>query len=170
MANEEIIYFIQAKDSGLIKIGRTSHAPRHRLTAMKIGATEDLHLIGVIRPASPTLEKELHATFAGLRRRGEWFSPDPRLLDYIAENARPWVDDPRPIRTDPDTPPLAPRLQKLLDDRGLSVAEAARMAGLEKQHCWLVVTGRNDNPTWKTIERLVEGVGGTMRELFCEED
>jgi transcriptional regulator with XRE-family HTH domain len=65
---------------------------------------------------------------------------------------------------------LAARLQRLLDARGLSIAEAARMAGIEKQRAWLVVTGRNANPTWKTIERLVEGVGGTFGELFCEEE
>jgi transcriptional regulator with XRE-family HTH domain len=68
------------------------------------------------------------------------------------------------------TSDLATRLQRLLDDRGLSIAEAARMAGLQKQLTWLVVTGRNPNPTWSTITRLVEGVGGSMREMFCEED
>jgi predicted transcriptional regulator len=57
----------------------------------------------------------------------------------------------------------------MLDERGLSISEAARMSGIEKQRCWLVVTGRNDNPTWKTITRLVEGVGGTMGELFADE-
>jgi transcriptional regulator with XRE-family HTH domain len=65
---------------------------------------------------------------------------------------------------------LSRRLQRLLDERGLSIAEAARMSGVEKQRCWLVVTGRNDNPTWRTLERLVEGVGGTFKELFADED
>jgi len=64
---------------------------------------------------------------------------------------------------------LSRRLQRLLDDRGLSISEAARMAGLEKQRAWLVVTGRNDNPTWKTITKLVEGVGGSMGEMFGED-
>lgn len=63
---------------------------------------------------------------------------------------------------------LSRRLQRMLDERGLSIAEAARRSGIERQRCWLVVTGRNANPTWKTLERLVEGVGGTMKELFAD--
>jgi transcriptional regulator with XRE-family HTH domain len=65
---------------------------------------------------------------------------------------------------------LSRRLQRLLDERGLSVSEAARMIGMEKQQCWLIVTGRNKNPGYLTLLKIVEGVGGTMKELFCEEE
>jgi hypothetical protein len=33
----------------------------------------------------------------------------------------------------------------------------------------LIVTGRNDNPTIRTPEKLVEAVGGTLKELFADE-
>lgn len=65
---------------------------------------------------------------------------------------------------------LADRLQRLLAGRGFSISETARAAGMEKQQLWRIVSGRNENPGIKTIERIVEAVGGTMAELFAEEE
>lgn len=65
---------------------------------------------------------------------------------------------------------LSRRLQCLLDARGLTISEAARMAGMEKQQAWRIVTGDNSNPSIKTLLKLVEGVGGTMAELFGDAD
>jgi transcriptional regulator with XRE-family HTH domain len=66
----------------------------------------------------------------------------------------------------PEGSDLPSRLQRLLDERGLSISEAARMADMKKQQAWRIVTGDNDNPGIKTLMRLVEGAGGTMAELF----
>jgi transcriptional regulator with XRE-family HTH domain len=65
---------------------------------------------------------------------------------------------------------LSDRLRRMLDDRGCSISEAARLARLEKQQTWRIVTGRNANPGIQTIQRLVEAVGGTMAELFADEE
>jgi transcriptional regulator with XRE-family HTH domain len=65
---------------------------------------------------------------------------------------------------------LSDRLRRLLDDRGVSISEAARLAGLEKQQTWRIVTGRNANPGVRTVTRLVEAVGGTMAELFADKE
>jgi molybdenum-dependent DNA-binding transcriptional regulator ModE len=54
----------------------------------------------------------------------------------------------------------------MLDRRGLSVAGAARRAGMEKQQAWRIIAGDNDNPGIMTLTRLVEGIGGTMAELY----
>ncbi len=35
----------------------------------------------------PKEERELHRRFVHLRTRGEWFRPDPELLEYIASQA-----------------------------------------------------------------------------------
>ena len=65
---------------------------------------------------------------------------------------------------------LAQRLQRMLAERGCSISEAARLAGMEKQQTWRIVTGSNDNPNVKTVERIVTAVGGTMAELFSDEE
>jgi transcriptional regulator with XRE-family HTH domain len=65
---------------------------------------------------------------------------------------------------------LSDRLRRLLDDRGCSISEAAKLATMEKQQVWRIVTGRNANPGVQTVQRLVEAVGGTMAELFADKE
>jgi transcriptional regulator with XRE-family HTH domain len=64
---------------------------------------------------------------------------------------------------------LSDRLRRMLDDRGCSISEAARMAGMGRQQVWRIVSGTNPNPEYLTLLRLVEAVGGTMAELFADE-
>lgn len=75
-----------------------------------------------------------------------------------------WTSD--PYSDPPMTHDLPDRLGRLLASRHLSIAEAARRAGMEKQQAWRIVTGDNPNPGIRTLARLVEGVGGSMAELF----
>lgn len=65
---------------------------------------------------------------------------------------------------------LAARLRSLLDERGLSIAEVARDAGMHKQQLHLILSGANKNPGVLTVARVVEAAGGTMAELFGDED
>lgn len=65
---------------------------------------------------------------------------------------------------------LAARLQRMLADRGFSIAEAARAAGMYNQQCWAIVTGKNRNPGFLTVQRIVEAIGGTMAELMEKEE
>jgi transcriptional regulator with XRE-family HTH domain len=65
---------------------------------------------------------------------------------------------------------LSDRLRRMLDDRGCTISEAARMAGMGRQQVWRIVSGANPNPEYLTLTRLVEAVGGTMAELFADED
>jgi transcriptional regulator with XRE-family HTH domain len=69
----------------------------------------------------------------------------------------------------PEPTDLSRRLQRLLAARSCSIAEAARMAGMEKQMAWRIVTGATPDPHVSSVRRLVEGVGGTLGELFADE-
>jgi transcriptional regulator with XRE-family HTH domain len=65
---------------------------------------------------------------------------------------------------------LAERLRRLLDARGSTIAEAAKLAGMPRQQVWRVVSGANDNPEIRTVERIVTAVGGTLAELFSDDE
>jgi transcriptional regulator with XRE-family HTH domain len=65
---------------------------------------------------------------------------------------------------------LSDRLKHMFDERGVSISEAARLAHMEKQQVHRIVSGRNANPGIATVRRIVEGIGGTMAELFADED
>jgi transcriptional regulator with XRE-family HTH domain len=65
---------------------------------------------------------------------------------------------------------LAERLKALLDRKGFTIYSAAECAGMSKQQAWKIVTGKAKNPGVVTVQRLVEAVGGTMAELFADED
>lgn len=65
---------------------------------------------------------------------------------------------------------LSRRLQRMLDERGLTVAEVARDAGMAKQQLHVILNGQNDNPGIKTIGRVVEAIGATLGELFADEE
>lgn len=73
------VYFVEML--GLIKIGFTG-AMKHRLRQLQDASPFDVKLICHIN-GSYDLEAKLHATFSGLRVRGEWFRKEPPLLDYI---------------------------------------------------------------------------------------
>lgn len=64
---------------------------------------------------------------------------------------------------------LAERLQRMLDERGSTVTEAAKSAGMEKQQVWRIVRGVNANPGYNTVQRIVEAIGGTMAELAADD-
>lgn len=67
-------------------------------------------------------------------------------------------------------PPLADRLRSLLARKGYSISDAAEAAGMQRQACWRLVTGKVPDPRFSTVERLVGAVGGTMGELCADPD
>lgn len=75
-----ITYFIQAKDSKHIKIGKsTLERLQQRLQNLQIGHSEDLILLGI------SLEEEgkLHSKYKNYNIRGEWFKPSIELYKEI---------------------------------------------------------------------------------------
>jgi len=80
------VYFIQSVRGGLIKIG-SANDPHHRLGLIQKMCPVRLRILGVMWGKSSFWERGIHLEFDHLRRHGEWFTPAPELLAYIAEHA-----------------------------------------------------------------------------------
>lgn len=89
------IYFIQATQGGLIKIG-SANDPWERLRNVQACCPIPLRLIGMIWEGGRFQEKQLHLQFAELCHHGEWFHPAPDLLAHIAEHATDPYELPEP--------------------------------------------------------------------------
>lgn len=86
------VYFVQAFELKLIKIGVTNDTQR-RIVSMQTLSPDRLYVMGVqLCPRRGALEEVLHRKFAEHRQHGEWFSPAPALLAYIEANTIPLAD------------------------------------------------------------------------------
>jgi len=83
MRGATFVYFVEATNSHAIKIGMTRTSLLDRLDALRTANHEPLRMVGWM-VAEPMTEALLHRRFRANRLRGEWFSPAPDLLDYIA--------------------------------------------------------------------------------------
>lgn len=75
------VYFIESKETGLIKIGR-SISPDKRFNAIRTMSPDELNLLGTI-PEEMVTEAELHKKFSHLRKHGEWFEGAGELHSFI---------------------------------------------------------------------------------------
>jgi len=65
------IYFLYA--NGLCKIGKTTRTIGERVSSLKVGNARAI-LLGYIETENcHVLEKQLHAEYGRLRKKGEWF-------------------------------------------------------------------------------------------------
>lgn len=76
------IYFVQDCGTGLVKIGVTSDI-RGRLNVYETSNPAGVRLLAVV-PGGAGEEREMHARFAHLRVRGEWFMPVSTLGEYLS--------------------------------------------------------------------------------------
>lgn len=77
------VYFIAAKDMGLVKIGTSADA-LNRFANMQTGSPATLEIIAVI-DGDQTVERDWHTEYSDLRHRGEWFYLTGALADAINE-------------------------------------------------------------------------------------
>lgn len=82
-SEESFLYFIEALQTGFIKIGR-SKDPERRLSQLSTGNPSELVILGKIS-GGLELEAELHKIFTHLRKRGEWFKVSDELRSFIKE-------------------------------------------------------------------------------------
>jgi hypothetical protein len=75
------VYFIRRPSDGQIKIGFSDNVG-DRLVNLRAEYQEPLDLLTVIPGGQPE-EAALHARFADIRERGEWFRATPELLAYV---------------------------------------------------------------------------------------
>lgn len=82
--HEGVVYFIQAVESGRIKIGYSSNSGKRRLAEMSTGSPEQLEVLGEV-PGDVAFERELHRRLRHSRLHGEWFELTPEVLEVLAE-------------------------------------------------------------------------------------
>jgi hypothetical protein len=89
---EATLYFIRQGTNGPIKIGYTKNTIglEERLGTLQTGNPILLQCIGFMNGTRQD-EQTLHHRFHSQWIRGEWFYPEPILLDYISMNCATWV-------------------------------------------------------------------------------
>lgn len=81
----QVVYFVHAKRLDLIKIGSAGD-PAVRLRRISLECPDQMEILGTrICWNKGALELALHKRFADSRLRGEWFTPTPELLEFIAQ-------------------------------------------------------------------------------------
>jgi hypothetical protein len=83
--DEMRIYFVQAGKGGPIKIGLAGDVVR-RLNSLQTANPETLFLLATALSGARRVFREealIHRTFSAFHVAGEWFRPEPELLDFI---------------------------------------------------------------------------------------
>jgi hypothetical protein len=75
------VYFFQAEESGVIKIG-FSRSPAQRLKHLQIGHHEKLAMLGYAAGTSND-ERKLHKRLVADKLSGEWFKPTKPVLEAV---------------------------------------------------------------------------------------
>lgn len=83
------IYFIQAEQGGLIKIGY-AHNVLKRLQGVQRMCPIKLRVLAIVENASDRDEKRLHKYLIEFRQYGEWFEPSEEVMRAINELGKPF--------------------------------------------------------------------------------
>jgi hypothetical protein len=81
-----MVYFIEAGNTGLIKIGHTEGTVERRIAELQPGCPFALRVVGTMDGGRDT-ERDLHLMFEDRRARGEWFMADDNMRDVLARLA-----------------------------------------------------------------------------------
>lgn len=107
-----MIYFIQIKQSGPIKIGYAKN-PQRRLKELEGASPYPLRLLLVLNDEN---EKKFHQQFKQSKINREWFKPSKELLTFIAKyNFTPWA--PKVKKK------IKPKSRKMPNKKGLLISQ-----------------------------------------------
>jgi hypothetical protein len=81
------VYFIEARGTGLVKVGFTNSLVEDRLESLACASPFELRVLATMAGGFAE-EQALHQRFADQRVRGEWFRNDGELAELIAELVR----------------------------------------------------------------------------------
>jgi hypothetical protein len=76
---KQYVYFLRSR--GLIKIGFSTN-PKQRIKSIQAGWPHKVYVIKVVQ-GTRQYEASLHARFAGLHAKGEWFRADAAIESFI---------------------------------------------------------------------------------------
>lgn len=78
------VYFLRCGEDGPVKVGGTTRSVRHRINELQPTSPFKLNLIGVI-PGFFSDEGKFKRLFKEHRLQGEWFTPAPEVMAFIAQ-------------------------------------------------------------------------------------
>lgn len=155
-----MIYFVRCAATGLVKIGFTLNLQR-RLVGLSTGSAAPLECVGVL-PGNAEIERQLHARFSHLRRRGEWFEVDSELAELLA-SAKP-AELPTHKRLRDRAPPPAGDFDNLADamrEASINDCEMGRRTGYSSQQINRVRRGVK-SPSRALALALARELGGRI--------
>ncbi len=87
IVNACLIYFIQAGNLDIVKIGVTSNRVGLRLSHLQVSSWEELKILGSFL-CERSEEHKIHMRFSKDRIRGEWFRLTGEISEFIREKCR----------------------------------------------------------------------------------
>jgi hypothetical protein len=142
------IYFVEAADNGLVKIGYAKR-PAARLHQLQSISPSALTLKGVVR-GSRSHEVRLHEHFKENRVRGEWFSPCQELVDFLA--GLPAWDESLPPESVPIFSAVERNIYLDLYMAGYLQSEIAEHFGFSRQRANQLITINAVGPQFKKCD------------------
>ena len=148
------VYFLQA-EKGPIKIGFSLDVPK-RIAGIQAGMREILTLLGRI-PGDRRTEYFFHKTLAAHRIGGEWFFPDPPVLELVSRAIAEGLS-----AVHPDYRPLPEYESAAVDDgddilrecRDYCVLIAGERVGSEKIRDLIARAAKLTGLTWRKIAAI----------------
>lgn len=148
------VYFIQAGDGGMVKIGYSAH-PESRLSKMQSDSAVRLAILGIM-PGALAEEQAMHERFAAHRELGEWFRPAQEIVDF----ARSFGVPPRLRRAVymryPDSP-----LKAWLERNQITAYDLSVRVGITHAQISRVLNGKC-GPSWALVLRIMDVTGGEI--------
>lgn len=148
-----MIYFIQESGNGFIKIG-FSQNPLQRLRQLSKNQPYEYSLLGVL-PGHFEQERALHKRFSDFSIKGEWFSPDKNLIDFIESESQAFCghgnnaamthkneNNHKFLTYNPDV------FKTLLSENGMSATDLAILSGVSEKEINKLSNWERSIPSW----------------------